>query len=246
MAQIGAGITLGPGITAAKPEPRLMLSLDAATYSGSGDWIDSVGNKHFVLNNNPTYDAVTGGGSFVFDSNSAQWANCDTSLPSLTTWTVEVWHYYTGVLVGPNDGQCAAIITETYPNVSSCINYSLGNNAGDNPSTNLYAGYFNPNPYFWTNTSPAYTLTPNNWYQITGTFDGSNLRLYVNGEIATAINITGAPTPQSGGAGIRLMRRRDNADYWGGSLATVNIWNGDIGADAVLARYNANKGRFGL
>ena len=53
-------------------------------------------------------------------------------------------------------------------------------------------------------------------------------------------------TPTSSGLGIRLMRRWDNADYWGGRLAIVKIWNGDIGSGGVTSSWNANKARFGL
>jgi hypothetical protein len=50
----------------------------------------------------------------------------------------------------------------------------------------------------------------------------------------------------SSGAGIRLMERWDSADYWGGKLAIVKIYDGDIGASGVANSWNANKNRFGL
>ena len=123
-----------------------MLSLDAATYSGSGDWIDSVGGMHFTLNNSPTYSSVTGGGSFTFAAASSQWANSAASLSSMSTWTVEVWHYNTGVRAGTDlGGVGACLVTETYTGTPNAINYSLGNN---NPASganllDLQAGFWN-------------------------------------------------------------------------------------------------------
>ena len=53
-------------------------------------------------------------------------------------------------------------------------------------------------------------------------------------------------TPTSSGHGIRLMRRWDNADYWGGKLGIVRIYNADIGASGITQNWTANKVRFGL
>ena len=40
--------------------------------------------------------------------------------------------------------------------------------------------------------------------------------------------------------------RWDNADYWGGRLSIVKIYEGDIGASGVTTSWNTNKARFGL
>ena len=93
-------------------------------------------------------------------------------------------------------------------------------------------------------TDPTYTLTAGNWYQLVGTYDGSAIKLYVNNTLVSSVNY--ASTPDSSQGGIRLMRRWDNADYWGGRLAIVKIWNGDIGASGVSSSWSTNKARFGL
>lgn len=63
---IESGISVEQGIKVGNypAVPSLILNLDAATYGGAGDWIDTVGSKIFTLYNSPTYSAVTGGGSF--------------------------------------------------------------------------------------------------------------------------------------------------------------------------------------
>ena len=53
-------------------------------------------------------------------------------------------------------------------------------------------------------------------------------------------------TPLSSQGGIRLMRRWDNPDYWGGRLAIVNIYTGSLTAADISQNYNTNRGRFGL
>ena len=239
---IGQGWSIGSGWNIGGSEPTLMLNLDAATYSGSGDWIDSVGGLHFTLNGSPTYSAVTGGGSFLFVPSSGQWANSSTSLSNMSTWTVEAWHYYTGNNAGVDPGAIAAcIVTETYTGTPNAINYSLGNDFSAGGTTDLQAGFWNGT---WRTTGTGITLTTNTWNQIVGTYDGATIKLYINNSMVSSTSYSGTPT--SSGLGIRLMRRWDNADYWGGRLAIVKIYNGDIGASGVSSSWSTNKARFGL
>jgi hypothetical protein len=205
-----------------------VLSLDAADYSGSGPWIDSIGGKSFTLTNSPTWSS-SNGGYFNFVSSSSQYAICNTSLPSMSTWTVGVWHYYTGT----ETGSAPCIVTETF--IGGSINYSLGKNNGG-----FSSGFFNGG---WR-TTDGYSLTPNNWYYIVGTYDGSTIKLYVNNTLVDSTNYTGTPT--TSGAGIRLMERWDLSDYWGGRLAIVDIFDTDLGEPEITTIWNSTKSRFGL
>jgi Concanavalin A-like lectin/glucanases superfamily len=235
--QFGEGINIEQGIKAGTfpAVPTLALSLDAATYSGSGAWIDSVGSKSFTLYGSPTWSNSIGGGSFLFVPGSAQYAQSSSSLSTLSNWSVEVWHYYTGT----NTGSYPCIVTELWPNTPSQLNYNLGSLFTASP--NLQAGFFNGG---WQTTPAGYTLTANNWYQIVGTYDGMNLKLYVNGSMVTVSPQTGACA--TGNSAIRLMRRWDGAEYWGGRLASVKIWDGDINFEGVRGSWLKNKSRYGL
>ena len=204
-----------------------ILSLDAANYT-SGDWVDSVGGKSFVLYNSPTWSA-NNGGYFTFNSSLSQYAKSSTSLPSLSNWSVGVWHYYTGTEIGG----APCIVTETY--VGGGINYSLGNNNGG-----FSSGFFDGG---WRVTD-GYSLTPNNWYYIVGTYDGTTINLYVNNVLVDSVNYVG--TSVSSSAGIRLMTRWDLADYWGGRLATVDIYDKALNSAQVTSIWNLTKSRFGL
>lgn len=236
--EIGAGIQIGGGISvggAAAPAPNTVLSLDAgnpASYPGSGStWTDTVGGKTFTLNGSPTYSS-NDGGYLSFVPASSQWANSSTSLASLSTWTVEAWHYFTGVTTG----SLPCLVTETF--VGGDINYTLGY---PNGVPDFQAGFFNGG---WRATPTGYTPVTNAWYQIVGTYDGTTIKLYVNNTLINQTAYTGTPT--SSAAGIRLMNRWDSADYWGGRLSIVNIYDGDISAAGVTTSWNANRTRFGL
>ena len=208
--------------------PIPVLSLDAANYSGTGPWVDSISGKTFTLNNSPSWSS-SNGGYFNFNSASSQSAICNTSLPSMGTWTVGVWHYYTGT----ETGGAPCIVTETF--IGGGINYSLGNNNGG-----FSSGFFDGG---WRVTD-GYSLTTNNWYYIVGTYDGTTVKLYVNNVLVDSTLYTGTPT--SSGAGIRLMERWDLSDYWGGRLAIVDIYSSALNQSEITSKWNLTKSRFGL
>jgi len=237
---IGNNLTIEPGITISTSYSvvtnNLVLNLDAgnvSSYPGTGStWTDLISARTFTLFNNPTFSSGNGG-SLDFAPTNDQYAYCSSSLPTMTNWTVEVWHYYTGT----NDSGSPCIVTELYP---PSINYTLGSTNDNSPL--LSAGFFNG---AWQVTPYNYTLTPGNWYQIVGTCDNTNVNLYINGSLIRTNNWYGSP-PSSGGGGIFLMNRWDNPERWGGKLAIVRIYNTNIGASGVTQNYAADKNRFGL
>ena len=244
---IGGGIQVGGGITIdidySLYTTGLLLHLDAgdpSSYPGSGStWTDLVGSKAFTLHGSPTYSS-SNGGYLNFAPASSQWANSSTSLSSTSTWTVEAWHYYNGTNNGTNGGLGACIVTEYFTGTPNVINFSLGNNLGGT-STDIQAGFFNGS---WRNTASGYSLTANAWYHLVGTYDGSTIKFYVNRNLQSSTNYVGTPT--SGGHGIRLMRRWDDGDYWGGRLSVVRIYDNALTQNQVTGNYNAQRVRFGL
>jgi hypothetical protein len=215
----------------------LQIVLDAAnprSYPGTGNtWYDLRGNINFTLENSPPFFANSAGGSIGFTAANSHSALSSTNLPVMTRFSVDVWHYYTGV----NVGNAATIVSEVFPGNTAKINFNLGGISG---FSDLRIAFYNNN---WFSSSP-YTLTSNAWYHIVGTFDGSNLRLYINGvnEITTA----NVGTPAANTSGIRLMKRWDSGAYWGGHLSAVKIYNRALSLAEVKQNYNATKKRYGL
>lgn len=210
-----------------------VLSLDAADYSGSGPWIDSIGGKVFNLINGPGYDPANGG-KFYFYAPGGQYAECSTSLPTLSTWTVGVWHFYDGT----NIGGSPCIVTEVFPGTNGTINYIIGNGTDSSPS--LQTGFFTGS---WNVNSAGYVLTTG-WHYIVGTYDGTSVKLYVDNTLIDTLSTT-TPSFSSNG-GIRLMRRWDLSEYWGGYLATLDIYNTELSNSEITSIWNSTKTRFGL
>jgi hypothetical protein len=210
-----------------------VLRLDAATYAGSGNWYDSIGNKEFFWSKDapPTY-VGTGEKYFSFNALTSQYMQCYTSLPTMNVFTLEVWHYWNGV----NSGDQPCLISEIFTGGS--LNYAIGNLGGGITQ----GGYFNGG----FQASPPFALTPNTWYQIVVTCDSSRLvKVYLNNTLISTQS-TGGALPTSSNGGIRLMSRWDNLDCWGGRLGLVNIYNTALDSTAINTKLNANRSRFGL
>lgn len=219
----------------------LMLHVDAgnpASYPGSGStWFDlTTSGLNVTLYSSPTYSSANGG-YIAFTPSSSQYGGTSGTYNggvALTRWTTEVWHYYTNVTVG----NLSAIICSTY---AGNVNFALGSPVGGASGKNLAAAYFAGTWYY---TSSTYTLPSVGWYHIVGTYDGTNLKLYVN-NVLTQTQAS-ATTPGFGGGEIRLMRRWDSGDYWGGYLAIARVYKRALSADEVNTNYQVNKARFGL
>jgi hypothetical protein len=211
-----------------------VLYLDAGnplSYPGTGSvWTDLIGGKIFNLFNGPNYGGGFGG-FLNFQTSLSQYAQCNTSLPPLNTWSISVWQNYNGT----NIGGSPCIVSEVFP---TAINYMLGN--GSDTSPNLQTGFFNGS---WNLTPIGYILTPG-WHFIVGTYDGSNLNLYVDNSLIFSVNIVSTPT--SGNSGIVLMKRWDLNEYWGGFLSIVGIYDKSLDSLQISSLWNANKSRFGL
>ena len=216
----------------------LLFHLDAGnptSYPGSGStWTDLAGSGlTTTLYNSPTYSSANGG-YLAFVPGSSQYGQTSASLTSLSVWSVEVWHYYNNT----NNGAWPAIVTEVFSN--PYVNFALG---AMTAATNnvLEVGYHNNG---WYTTSTTYTLPSVGWYHIVGTYDGTNLKLYINNVLTqTAASSTASA---SSSAGIRFMRRWDSGDYWGGYLAIVRIYNRALSATEINTNYQVSKARFGL
>ena len=217
--------------------PNLVLSLDAGnplSYPGAGTtWTDTIGGKTFTLYNNPSYGGGFGG-FLGFQPLSAQYAECSTSLPTLSTWTVGVWHFYDGT----NQGTSPCIVTEVFPGTNGTINYIIGNGSDSSPS--LQTGFFTG---AWFLNSAGYILTTG-WHYIVGTYDGTTIKLYVDNVLINTSSTTTLSLSSNGG--IRLMRRWDLGDYWGGLLAKVDIYNIPLNLGEIDSIWNSTKSRFGL
>jgi hypothetical protein len=215
----------------------LVLNLDAGnpySYGGGGTtWYDVSGNNYNgTLTNGPVYDNVNSG-RFLFDgtNDNVQLGTASTFLPTsaitINTWVkTNVVGVYKKIFVTVTSG--TASVTGIY--------FSLGPS-----SDNVYLGIItnNGNKYATSST----TISTTSFVNLCGTYDGSNIRLYLNGTLIATQAQTGTIT--NSGIG-RLSGYDSNTEIWDGYISAFSLYNRALSAAEVLQNYNALKGRFGL
>jgi hypothetical protein len=221
-----------PPIPTAYVSDGLVLYVDAgvqASYPGSGSrWTDTIGGREFTLlgTGTPTYSA-TNGGSLHFQN--FQYAQTNTPLPSLTRWSVEGW-----VKLDSGNGNNGSIVTDIFFS-NNYINFLLGGNS-QTYSYAIGAGYLSDGQ--WRDT-PGFTPPANQWCQGMATYDGANLKAYVNGDLK--YTLATSDVPGSGNSGIRLMSQYYYANHTvHGYLGLVRIYNIALNQSQVQQNYTAN------
>ena len=76
------------------------------------------------------------------------------------------------------------------------------------------------------------SFSPNTWYHVAGTYDGTTMRLYVNGLLNASMAFPGTVT----GTGLFTMGRNyDNTRILNGSVDEVRVWTRTLTAAEILA-----------
>jgi len=77
-------------------------------------------------------------------------------------------------------------------------------------------------------------LMSNTFSMISATYDGSNLRIYLNG------NLDAAPLPQTGtfsSGALFLIGGRPSGDFFNGQISNVQVYNSSLSANQIQALY---------
>ena len=260
----------------------LVLCLDAGnpnSYPGSGNtWKDlSRGRNNGTLVNGPTFSGDNGG-SIVFDGVD-DYTSFGTSLgnewPSITvsTWSnPSQLNQNTGqryYLINADDnssGGIQSVFNLFLGYLNNPINYSNDFNGqyaifgvrsltqsdrffpitlADNSSANKYINGCAFGQDF-------VNINTNKWVNITGTYDGSETKIYINGIFKGTSNNQpdGINRSVSGvlnnSLQTRLISHNGANTNYNGRIANTQIYNRALTPTEILQNYNATKGRFGL
>jgi hypothetical protein len=163
------------------------------------------------------------------------------------------------------DGTNDAVILSSNPSLGNQITVSVWVKPSDNTNfgwilgrENSYRILYTTSIFLWdvaTANNGWYTagthITSNsisvidNWWNVVGTYNGSNLRLYVNGSLhTTGGNISG--NLLSTGYTLNLMKADAGfpAVYGKGNLSQFLLYNRALTATEILQNYHATKGRY--
>ena len=205
---------------------NIVLDLDASntnSYSGSGTtWTDISGNSNdATLVNGPTFNS-THGGSIVFDgtNDSVTISGMSSFAPSAVTF--EVWFLNT-----PASGY-KGLIDKGRDNYEG---YSL---AASSSKVQWKARVGSSNQVALDSEQYQDSV----WTHAVGTYDGTDLKLYVDGVLKTTTNSSG--TLGSNSLGITIGSTNDNL-YFDGRISQARIYSSALSASEVLQNYNATK-----
>ena len=223
----------------------LILSLDAgnvSSYPGSGTtWTDTIGGKVFTLAGSPilpTYNS-SNGGYINFTAASQQYASATSFASILSTYTIEVWHLFTGIATGA----APVLFGEAR---SSYSNFMMGTTGGQVSPLKIQGGFWNGAWQQGTTNPGDYFQPSNGWYQFVNTYDGSDIKFYAN----NILRLTKTPsdfTIARSGLGLNIMRRQDAVNnHWGGGVSIIRVYDTALDSTQITQNYNAQKSRFGL
>jgi hypothetical protein len=205
----------------------LVFYVDAGntlSYPGTGTtWSDLSGNaRNFTLTNGPIYNSGNGG-YFAFDG-----VNDFAQGPALnvgTGFTIECWVQTTTTATDTFIGQSA----------SSGIYFGSRPSAGQ-VKLGLAAQFDNPFGFRLSTSN----INTGNWVYCSSTYDGANVKVYVNSSLERTTASTGTFTSQ-------LIRIADSgaSEFLIGNISIARLYDVVLTGDQIIQNYNAQKSRYG-
>lgn len=228
---------------------NLILWLDAGqstSYTGTGTtWTDlSTNSLNGTLVNTPTFDSQ---GWIVFDRTQSERVDFGDSasvdFTGTAPYTLEAWVHplsnyptqtYAGIfnhesnLGGGRDGW----------------NMWLRGNAAQNTTMTFATERF----ALGSQNAPSFSLNEsvvvNNWHHIVTTYDGTNIRMYRNGNLAagpsaSSLSITNTTVTMN-------IASRGTGSYFNGRISIARIYNRALTTDEVEQNFDANRRRYGI
>lgn len=209
------------------------------TGNTNADWVDLSGNGNDgTVNGSPTTIYIPEGTTAGSDILGATLKNTNTgklilvadgyaqvadaaALDIITSITLEAW-------VKP-----FSIATEQTI-IGKNLAYALKLTSGAKPA---FAKYTSSSETETATT--ATTLTANTWYHIAATYDGANVKIYIDGALDTTTAVTGAIDTNSND--VLMGALTSSTEPFDGYIDSVKIYSSDLTAAQVLENYNAEK-----
>lgn len=206
----------------------LVLYLDAANpysyVSGSTTWNDlSRSTITGTLTNGPIFNTGSGG-NIVFDGVNDFISIPDNAVLDPTTLTFSTW---------------------LNPNVTSSRSSEIFVHGDNINGWYLELGTLTPILFVGaTNRSTLVALTNNTWQFLTVTYDGANIRIYINNTLRNTAALSTPITRYTGSA--RLGDWIGGGYAYPGRIATAQLYNRVLTLTEIQQNYNTQKSRFGL
>ena len=219
----------------------MILYLDAAntrSYPGSGTtWTDlsSTGITGSLVNG-PTFN-TSNGGSIVFDgTNDRVDVENSNTLNPLGNFTIGCWVNLTSI---PNT---YLGIIDKY-NGSFNYGYMLDIPNGGAGRVSSSFRFVNCVQSGYTEVIANTQFTTGSWNHLYGTYDGTNINIYVNGTLQGTASCSGTNVTES--TSLKIGGDGASTNYMTGRITSVQLYNRALSSTEVLQNYTALSGRFG-
>jgi len=136
-----------------------------------------------------------------------------------------------------------AITLSCWVNPSAINQHSLLLGRDDGTNRNYYLELYTDEKIYWTcnglsdtQVVSSTTISANEWYHIAGTYDGSNLKLYINGLLEDSDASTGSIDNDD--VSFTIGARESGIDrHFGGSMSDVKVYSSALTEAEVQSQY---------
>lgn len=157
------------------------------------------------------------GNALYFDSSNDYLVATDHAPYALSNMTVEAWVYitsagyqYVGGRYFHGSGTAGGgywLMIGNYSSTSRNVAFGVGYNDGN-----------------WSNATSTDQVPLNTWTHVAGTYDGSNIRVYINGVLKATQPYSGG-TLYSSSSQFQVGKRTDDNKYFKGKLDELRVWS---------------------
>jgi hypothetical protein len=207
------------------------------TVATGGGWGDLTGNdNHGELINGPTYNS-SNLGSLVFDGVN-DYASFTNPISHTGPYTILLW-------VKPNVALVAGGSGANRPTGSNRKTPIVGPGPIWNPGIWLTSDYIRSHSDTqYVDSAINWTTTA--WNMIGMTFDGTNIKNILGGNILPNTHTTSYGPAETSTLYVGSEVSGGSGQNWNGIIGPILIYNKVLTAPEILQNYNATKGRFGL
>ena len=206
----------------------LVFNIDAAnlvSYPSVGTAAYNLtGSNILTLSNGLSYQSGYGG-YFLSDGTDDGLTTPDASNLDLSTFTLEGWVWWN------QHKDYASLLVKGPGGNGNLFNYCFFFYAG-----NIVCGFGDGSSFYNVSIN---TPTTNTWHHIVGTYDGTTLKFYLDGVLATSNGIVA--TPYQNTYDLNVIQTAYPID---GRVANARVYNRALTATEVLQNYGATRGRF--
>jgi hypothetical protein len=211
---------------------------NSSSYSGTGTTVNDLSGNG--LNGSMSNISFTSPYFTYNGTNSTVSVADNTSLePGTGDWTIEVWVYYSVIA-----GSSRAIMSKT-DNGGLAANWSYGMRTAANGITYMEVGNGTTSV-----TSPSYTVSTGQWYQIVGVWTNvasNSIELFVNGvsqgsNSHSFTSVKNSSNPLYFGS----YNGGEYSQWFNGRMGITRIYNSALTSSQVSQNFNANKSKYGL